>query len=120
MLVVDKTHRIEVEVTGKGAEFIVSLIKEHFPEADVFSDDDEPVVWKDSDLAKEIKAGKTPGKVLRAYRERAGMSIVELSRAAGTKYPNISAMENDRRAIGLAMAKKLAKILKTEYTKFID
>jgi plasmid maintenance system antidote protein VapI len=48
------------------------------------------------------------------------MSIVELSRAAGTKYPNISAMENDRRAIGLVMAKKLAKILKTDYTKFID
>jgi DNA-binding XRE family transcriptional regulator len=120
MLVVDKTRHIEIEVTGKGSEFIVSLIKEHLPGADVSSGDEAFVVWKDTDLAKEIKVGKTPGKLLRAYRERAGMSLVELARAVGTKYPNISAMENDRRAVGLLMAKKLGKVLNVEYTKFVD
>ena len=76
-------------------------------------------MWKDTDLAKEIKAGKTPGKLLRAYRERAGLSVVDLAKAVETKYPNISAMENDRRAIGLAMARKLGKILNVDYVKFL-
>lgn len=119
MLVVEKKRHIEVEVTGKGAEYIAELIREKLPEAAITPGDNESAVWKDSDLAKEIKARKTPGKLLRAYRERAGMNIVDLARAVGTKYPNISAMENDRRSIGLAMAKKLGKVLNVEYVKFL-
>ena len=120
MLVVEKKHHIDVEVTGKGAEYIAELIREKLPEAAITTDDAESVIWKDTDLAKDIRARKTPGKLLRAYRERAGMNIVDLARAVGTKYPNISAMENDRRSIGLAMAKKLGKVLNVEYGKFID
>lgn len=119
MLVVEKTRRIEVRVTGEGEEIIASLIKESLPEAFITQEEDESVIWKDTDTAKGIKAGKTPGKLLRAYRERAGMCIVDFARAVGTKYPNISAMENDRRGIGLAMAKKIGKILNVDFKIFL-
>lgn len=78
------------------------------------------VEWKNTDIAHEIKMKKTPGKLLQAYRLRAGLTVVELAKLAGTKYPNISAMENDRRSIGLKMARKLADVLKVDYKKFIE
>ena len=83
------------------------------------SNNTKNTVLNKSNLSKEIKAEKTPGKLLRAYRYRAGLSVVELADAAGTKYPNISAMENDRRSIGFKMAKKLGKVLKVDYIKFL-
>ena len=48
---------------------------------------------------------KTPGKLLEAYRERAGLSIVQLAEKTGIKYTNISAMEQDSRVIGLSSAR---------------
>ena len=119
MLVVEKAHHIEANITGNGAKIIIDLIKENFPNADIFENSDKAVHWNTSDLSKEIKKDKTPGKLLKAYRYRAGLSVVELADAAGTKYPNISAMENDRRTIGFKMAKKLGKVLKVDYIKFL-
>jgi predicted transcriptional regulator len=119
MLVVEKTQHIEASITGAGTEIIINLIKESFPKADIFENPDETVQWNISDLSKEIKSEKTPGKLLRAYRNRIGLSLVELADAVGTKYPNISAMENDRRIIGFKMAKKLGKVLKVDYIKFL-
>lgn len=48
------------------------------------------------------------------------MTMVELANAVGTKYPNISAIENDRRAVGLDMARKLGSALNCHYRKFLD
>ncbi|MCF7915807.1 MAG: helix-turn-helix domain-containing protein, partial [Spirochaetaceae bacterium] len=70
-------------------------------------------------LAKEIRTKKTPGKLLQAYRLREGLTLVQLAEKIGTKYPNLSAMENDRRTIGLAMAKKLGQVLNVDFEKFI-
>ncbi|MEW5815416.1 MAG: helix-turn-helix transcriptional regulator [Spirochaetota bacterium] len=120
MLVVEKTHHINVQVTGEGVATVQTIIKNALPDAIITDDSEDTVVWKDTDLAKEIKALKTPGRLLRAYRERAGMSIVELSRKVGTKYPNISAMENDRRTIGLRIAKKLGKALNMDFRKLLS
>jgi len=119
MLVVEKTHHIEANITGAGTEIIINLIKENFPKADILVNPDEAVHWNTSDLSKKIKSEKTPGNLLKAYRHRAGLSVVELADAAGTKYPNISAMEKDRRTIGLKMAKKLGMVLKVDYIKFL-
>ena len=47
------------------------------------------------------------------------MSVTDLARAVGTSYPNICAMEGDRRVIGLRMARKLAKVLGTDYRRFL-
>ncbi len=120
MLVVEKTRRIRVNVTGRGAKTVAALVKERFPKAVVLDDEEEAVEWKETALAKEIKAAKTPGKLVRAYRERAGMTLVELAKAVGTKYPNLSAIENDRRAIGLTMARKLGEVLRVDYRRVLE
>lgn len=120
MLVVEKTHHIKANISGSGTKIIRDLIKENFPLANIIEDPDEFISWNETDLAREIKADKTPGKLLKAYRKRAGLSVVELANAAGTKYPNISAMENDRRTIGLKTARKLGKILNVNYVKFLE
>lgn len=120
MLVVEKAHHIKAQITGEGAEIIAELVRKKFPDAETIDDDEELVEWKKTDLARDIKAMKTPGKVLKAYRERAGFSLVELAEKIGTKYPNLSAMENDRRVIGLNMARKLGEALNVDFNKFLQ
>ncbi len=119
MQVREKTHRIDVTIEGSGADRIAEIVRRSFPDAEFF-DDDETVRWEDTDLAADIRARKTPGKLLRAYRERAGLTIVDLAGKVGTKYPNVSAMENDRRVIGLAVARKLGDALGVDYRKFLE
>ncbi len=120
MQVHERTHHINLTICGEGEEFVASLIRERYPDAEIYTEDDSSEEWRKTDLAREIKTKKTPGKLLKAYRERTGISIVELAKAVGTKYPNISAMENDRRAIGLSMAKKLGDVLEVDFKKFLE
>ncbi len=119
-MVVEKKHHIKTRITGKGAGKIAALIREKYPDAQTYDEGSELVEWKHTDTALDIKLSKTPGKLLRAYRERAGLTIVELAKKVDTKYPNISAMENDKRVIGLSVARKLGKALNVDYTKFIE
>ena len=119
MFVIEKTHRIEVSVRGRGAEKIAAAIKAAYPAAE-FREEEELEMWETTDIARKIKARKTPGKLLRAYRDRAGMTSTELAAAAGIDRPNLTAMENDRRTIGLDTAKKLGRALGVSYTKFVD
>jgi DNA-binding XRE family transcriptional regulator len=118
MRVVEKTRHIDVNVVGSGGEAVAALIRAALPHATI-AEEAEYEDWEGSDLQKEIKAITTPGKLVRAYRVRAGMTLVELAEAIGTKYPNLSAIENDRRAVGLAMARKLGEVLGVDYRKFI-
>lgn len=122
MQVREKMPHIDVIIKGAGADIVKGLVIQHYPNADIKTDetnDDDYVKWEESDLYKEIKANKTPGGVLEAYRLREGLSIMELANLTGIKYTNISAMENNRRVIGLKIAKKLAKALHCDYTKFL-
>ena len=60
MLVVEKTHHINVNLTGEGAATVAALLKEKLPNAILVDDESEAVEWKASALAKQIKAAKTP------------------------------------------------------------
>jgi ribosome-binding protein aMBF1 (putative translation factor) len=82
-LTISQTHHIKAQITGEGAEIIAELVRKKFPDAETIADDEELVEWKKTDLAQDIKAKKTPGKVLKAYRERAGFSLVELAEKIG-------------------------------------
>lgn len=119
MQVVEKARHIKANFSGEGLDSLAAVLRECLPDAIFLDDDEEYVDWSTSDLAAEIRASKTPGKLVRAYRERAGMTLVELAEAIGTKYPNLSAIENDTRAIGLDVARKLGKALDVEYTRFL-
>jgi len=120
MQVLEKKRHIDVFIQGLGLEAIKTALLQAMPEAVIVDDDEEYVDWENSDLAKKIQMNKTPGKVLQAYRERAGLSIVKLAEKTGIKYTNISAMEHDNRVIGFSVAKKLASALGCDYTKFLS
>jgi ribosome-binding protein aMBF1 (putative translation factor) len=122
MLVQEKTRHINATISGIGIDQIRQLIVRYMPEAVVSNDDtdDEAYIkWENSDLYKAIGLQETPGKILRAYREREGLSLVELAKKAGIKYTNISAMEHDNRRIGLSVAKRLAGVLHCDYTRLL-
>ena len=122
MQVVEKMHHIDVTITGVGADIIKTLIQKQYPNALVkdSDNDDDFVKFEETDLYREIKTNMTPGSLLSAYRSREGLSLTELAKHTGISYTNISAMENDRRVIGLHVAKKLAKALKCEYTDLLN
>jgi len=119
MQVREKTHRIDVTIDGEGSEQIAEILRAALPDAVVTGNEEDTVPWRGSDLETEIRAERTPGLVLRAYQEQAGMSVTDLATAVGTSYPNICAMEGDRRVIGLRMARKLAKVLGTDCQRFM-
>jgi plasmid maintenance system antidote protein VapI len=118
MQVQEKARRIDVTIQGTGLEEIKKALARTLPEA-VIIDDDELVEWESTALAKKIRMNKTPGKLLMAYRERAGLSVVDLAEKTGIKYTNISAMEHDTRKIGFSTAKRLGAALGVDYTRLL-
>lgn len=122
MQVVEKALHINAKFNGYGIPLIKEAILKVYPNSQIIEDENDDEVlelWDDTDIAKEIKTRKTPGRTLAIYRERSEMTLVQLAEKVGTKYTNISAMENDRRTIGLRMAKKLGEVLNVDYTKFL-
>ena len=62
---------------------------------------------------------QTPGYYLRLYRLRAGMTQTELEQQTGILQHHLSEMENNKRVLGKTNARKLARILKCDYWKFL-
>jgi DNA-binding XRE family transcriptional regulator len=124
MQVQEKTRRIDATIHGLGLGAIREALMRALPEALITEDDalaaDESIDWENTELSKRIRMDKTPGKLLEAYRERAGLSIVQLAEKTGIKYTNISAMEHDSRVIGLSNARKLALALGCDYSKLLN
>ena len=56
-----------------------------------------------------------PSKILKTQREKMGFSLSELAKKTGLAKSNLSAMENDKRPIGLKVAKMLSQVLGISY-----
>lgn len=61
----------------------------------------------------------TFGGTVVAYRTRLDMTQKQLAQKSGIDQAHISAMENNKRSIGVTTAKKLAKALKIDYKKLL-
>ncbi len=59
------------------------------------------------------------GHALRGLRSREELTQKQLAEMIGVKPSHISEMENGKRPIGKAMAKRLAKALRTDYKVFL-
>jgi len=118
MLVVEKARHIEVEIRGPGAESVLAILKRALPTLET-SDDDvyEPV--EGSDWFAAMAAEVTPGASLRVYRDNAGWTQAQLSEKTGIPVPHLSGMENDKRPIGKATARKLADAFGTDFRRFM-
>lgn len=76
------------------------------------------VTWRK--LAKEeLKKYSESGLMLRGCRYKAGLTQKELAKALDMSQHHISEMENGKRSIGKAMAKRLAAFFKTDYRVFL-
>jgi DNA-binding XRE family transcriptional regulator len=62
---------------------------------------------------------RTPGYYLRVYRSRSDLTQVQLAKKAGLRQHHVSEMENNRRPLGKATAKKIAAILDCDYRKLL-
>lgn len=69
----------------------------------------------DDAKARHGKHYQTPGYYLRLYRLRADMTQAELAKKTGIRQHHLSEMENNKRSLGKANAKKLAAELNCDY-----
>ena len=74
-----------------------------------------PLEDRDWLTIEEAFPGFHAGHSLRGARYREDVSQRQLSKLAGVSVQNISNMEHGRRPIGKEMAKKLAKVLNTDW-----
>jgi ribosome-binding protein aMBF1 (putative translation factor) len=85
----------QVELGNKGDEGYTYTVAEVFPE------------------------GILPKDVLKGARYREGLTQVQLAARVGVRASNISEMERGKRPIGKEMAKRLARVLNTQYQVFL-
>jgi len=86
--------------------------KTKLPEAE------ETYNWREV-FKDEIKKYSEVGSSLRGIRYREGLTQKQLAKKLGVSQHHISEMEHGKRTIGKKMAKKLSKILKTDYRMFL-
>ena len=77
------------------------------------SDLEEAKPWR------EVYPDTHPGEILRGARYREELTQAKLAEKIGVKRQHISEMENNKRPIGKAMAKRLAKALNVNYKIFL-
>lgn len=121
MLAIAKTPHIDLRIHGYIPPNLLSLLKEEYGRSlhVVHEDDDEWVDWDSTDLAKELKARRTPGKAIRIYRENFRWTQAQLGEKLGVKASFVSDMENGRRAVSKQMAKTLSKLFGISVERFV-
>ncbi|MDR3089846.1 MAG: helix-turn-helix domain-containing protein [Desulfobulbaceae bacterium] len=117
-----KTPHTELRVWVKGkkkTERIIAFLREQGAMAEVIEPgDDELIIATESAWYKDVKERATPGEVLRAMREVAGLTQEALAERVGVRRENISALERGKRPFGRAMAEKLATTLHCPAARF--
>lgn len=69
--------------------------------------------------ARHGEAYRTPGYYVKLYRLRAGLNQAALAEKAKVLPRHLSEIEHNKRPIGKAVAKRLAKILRCDYQKLL-
>jgi DNA-binding XRE family transcriptional regulator len=80
----------------------------------------EKVPEKQWRTIEEVFPNHHAGHSLRGLRYREDMTQKQLAALAGVSVQNISHMEHGRRPIGKEMAKRLAKVLKTDWRLLLN
>ncbi len=76
-------------------------------------------VVSDAADAREVFPDRSPGTLLSGARYREDMTQTQLSQTTGIPRRHISEMENGRRPIGKANARKLGQALGVDYRYFL-
>lgn len=127
MPVAEKAHHTKdvrklISVSAKAISEILTAVKQIDPEAHIVMKVDPADMYVVPEAApwyKEVKSSWHPGVTLRIRRENAKLTQAQLGSITDLAVANISAIENGRRNIGLAVARRLAKALKRPISDFI-
>jgi DNA-binding XRE family transcriptional regulator len=104
--------KVILEMPGKKKR-LSFVPKKHLHKLEAFLEkygESDTILWEELAAKRITKYGRG-GLVLRGARYREGLSQKELAKRSGVSQENISKMENGQRAIGIQVAKKLAKVL---------
>jgi len=120
-----KDTRKLISVSGRAAAAILAYAKSKDPHARIVPDialqgDSQYIPVQETKWYREVTASWHPGITLRIRRENAGLTQADLARRTGLAVSNISAIENGRRSVGLAVAKKLAEALGRPLAEFVE
>lgn len=83
-----------------------------------FTPEEKSIPWRES-LKDHLNKYSEEGTLLRAHRNEARLTQEELDKKLKVSQNHISEMENGKRPIGKAMAKKFARFFKTDYRMFL-
>jgi ribosome-binding protein aMBF1 (putative translation factor) len=109
-ILIDGERRFVVpKNTAKG---ILFLIENHEINAEA------AIPWRDANKSLLNRYGEA-GAILRGARAKSELSQEALAEKLGMPQSHVSEMENGKRTIGKAMAKRLAKVLKVDYRVFL-
>ncbi|MCG6878843.1 MAG: helix-turn-helix domain-containing protein [Deltaproteobacteria bacterium] len=117
-VVVKKPHiRVEGDITGN----LVEYLRREFNDIEIIRDEDEELVEiRKSDWYRSIRRTISPGENVRIYRELHRLTQKELGERLGNlSRQNISNIENNRRPISKAVARKLADMFDVSIEKFL-
>ena len=117
MQVVAKKHRIDIR--GQIPEPVIKYIIKKYGKRNVMVINDDVIDIRETDWFKKMEAERTPGKMLRAFRQRDMLSQRDLAARLGIYKQNVSGMENGSRPISVEMAKTLAEYFDTSYKLFL-
>ena len=96
------------------------LQREFGQDVEIIDENEELVNIFDTRWYKGIKKTITPGDTLRIYRQNLGLTQTELGQKLGKfTRQKISDMENNKRSISKAVAKRLGKIFDVPIERFL-
>lgn len=123
LAVVKKPHTKTTlfEIKGNIPAGIMEYLHREFGQnVEIVDENEELVNIFDTHWYKGIKKTISPGDTLRIYRQNLGLTQTELGQKIGKfTRQKISDMENNKRSISKAVAKKLSKIFDVPIERFL-
>ena len=105
-----------------GTKFIIpkNVMPKFFEFIEPFQvNDDEKFIPADEFFKDFDKKYGKVGIAIRGYRSRDGITQIALAKKMNIRQNHLSQMENGKRTVGKAMARKLAAIFNTNYRMFL-
>lgn len=123
LAVVKKPHTKTTlfEIKGNIPAGIMEYLHREFGQnVEIVDENEELVNIFDTHWYKGIKKTISPGDALRIYRQNLGLTQAELGQKLGKfTRQKISDMENNKRSISKAVAKKLSEIFDVQVERFL-
>ncbi len=117
-----KTPRTDIRILGEIPPRLLDVLRsEYGGRLELSEDDDECVEVTETAWYKETRGTISPGDVMHIYRKNQQMTQAQLGeRLGGLPRQTVSNMERGRRAISLAIAKKLAAVFDVPASRFLS